>query len=101
MLLENPVAAAERATARPASSRASKPRHSLDLGKHRFFRPRTAHGTLEPDGIGGVGFRLRGSGMSVSDRDVIERRRTEYVEAFNREDIVAMTGYAAPDALGM
>jgi ketosteroid isomerase-like protein len=38
---------------------------------------------------------------SVNDREVIERRRTEYVEAFNREDIVAMTGYAAPDAVGM
>ncbi len=37
----------------------------------------------------------------MNDRDIIERRRTEYVEAFNREDIAAMADYAAADAVGM
>jgi ketosteroid isomerase-like protein len=39
--------------------------------------------------------------LAVNDREIIERRRTEYVEAFNREDIVAMSGFVAADALGM
>ena len=38
-----------------------------------------------------------GKGMSVSDRDIIERQRAEYVDAFNRQDIRTMTGYVAPD----
>ena len=37
----------------------------------------------------------------MSDRDIIERRRTEYVDAFNREDIVAMSNYVTADAVGM
>jgi uncharacterized protein (TIGR02246 family) len=37
----------------------------------------------------------------VSDRDIIEKRRAEYVAAFNREDIPAMAGFAAPDVVGM
>ena len=37
----------------------------------------------------------------MSDKEIIDRRRAEYVEAFNREDIVAMSGYAAADAVGM
>jgi ketosteroid isomerase-like protein len=35
--------------------------------------------------------------VSVSDRDIIERQRAEYVDAFNRQDIRTMTGYVAPD----
>lgn len=37
----------------------------------------------------------------MNDREIIERRRAEYVDAFNREDIAAMSGYAAADAVGM
>jgi len=37
----------------------------------------------------------------VSDKEDIERRRAEYVAAFNREDIDAMAEYAAPDTPGM
>jgi len=40
-------------------------------------------------------------GRIVNDRDIIERRRAEYVDAFNREDIAAMSSYAARDAIGM
>ena len=40
-------------------------------------------------------------GLTVNDKDIIERRRAEYVEAFNREDIAAMAGFAAADAVGM
>jgi ketosteroid isomerase-like protein len=35
--------------------------------------------------------------MGVSDRDIIERRRAEYVDAFNRQDIRTMTVHVAPD----
>jgi ketosteroid isomerase-like protein len=33
----------------------------------------------------------------VNDRDIIERLRAEYVDAFNRQDIRTMTGYIAAD----
>jgi ketosteroid isomerase-like protein len=36
-------------------------------------------------------------GISVIDRDIIERQRAEYVDAFNRQDIRTMSGYVAPD----
>ena len=39
--------------------------------------------------------------LTVNDREIIERRREEYIAAFNREDIAAMTEYAAADAIGM
>jgi uncharacterized protein (TIGR02246 family) len=39
--------------------------------------------------------------LTASDRDIIEKRRAEYVAAFNREDIAAMSGYTAADAVGM
>jgi ketosteroid isomerase-like protein len=35
--------------------------------------------------------------MSVNDRDIIERQRAEYVDAFNRQDIRVMTDYVALD----
>ena len=38
-----------------------------------------------------------GKGMSVSDRDIIERLRAEYVDAFNHQDIRAMKAYVAAD----
>jgi ketosteroid isomerase-like protein len=38
-----------------------------------------------------------GKGMSVNDRDIIERQRAEYIDAFNRQDIRTMTGYIAAD----
>lgn len=37
----------------------------------------------------------------MDDREIIERRRGEYVAAFNREDIVAMSEYATADTIGM
>jgi ketosteroid isomerase-like protein len=37
----------------------------------------------------------------MNDREIIERRRAEYVEAFNREDIRSMMGYIAADIDGM
>src|SRR6266480_3646618 len=39
--------------------------------------------------------------LTVNDREIIERRRAEYIAAFNREDIAAMTDYASADAIGM
>jgi len=39
--------------------------------------------------------------LAVNDRDIIEQRRAEYVAAFNREDVAAMSGYTAGDAVGM
>jgi ketosteroid isomerase-like protein len=42
-----------------------------------------------------------GKGMSVSDRDIIERQRAEYVDAFNCQDVRTMTGYVAADIDGM
>jgi ketosteroid isomerase-like protein len=35
--------------------------------------------------------------MSVNDRDIIERQRADYVDAFNRQDIRTMAGYVAAD----
>jgi ketosteroid isomerase-like protein len=35
--------------------------------------------------------------MSVNDRDIIERQRAEFIDAFNRQDIRTMTGYVAAD----
>jgi uncharacterized protein (TIGR02246 family) len=40
-------------------------------------------------------------GFTVNDRETIERRRAEYIAAFNREDIAAMSNYAAADTIGM
>ena len=37
----------------------------------------------------------------MSDREVIEQRRAEYIAAFNREDIAAMSQYATDDTIGM
>jgi ketosteroid isomerase-like protein len=37
----------------------------------------------------------------VNDRETIERRREEFVAAFNREDVAAMQGYASNDTIGM
>ena len=45
--------------------------------------------------------RPRRGGQTVDDRETIERRRAEYVAAFNREDIAAMAAYAAADTVGM
>src|SRR5215471_3596473 len=40
-------------------------------------------------------------GLVVNDREIIELRRAEYVAAFNREDIAAMSEYATGDTVGM
>ena len=37
----------------------------------------------------------------MSDRETIERRREEFVAAFNREDIAAMERFASDDTIGM
>lgn len=37
----------------------------------------------------------------MNDREIIERRRAEYIDAFNREDIATMIGYVTSDVDGM
>jgi uncharacterized protein (TIGR02246 family) len=47
------------------------------------------------------GWLTRARGKAVDDRQIIEQRRMEYVEAFNRENIAAMEQYIADDIISM